>query len=127
MKNPLPSLSQFSHASPPKLRRNVALAFLLFAALFLFALVPGCATTERGLSREEAIYTWATNAVATARSVTPFIPAPAGTGVEIGLGLVAAALAAWNTAQQRAIQKLKNGNGTAATASAGTRPPTTGS
>jgi hypothetical protein len=127
MKHPLQSASAFFNDSPAQLRRSVALALLALVVLVLFALAAGCATTPTGIAREEAIYGWATNAVAQARQVVPYIPAPASNIVEVSLGVAAALLAAWNTAQHRAIQKLKNGNGAVANTPAGTRPQTTGS
>ena len=127
MKHSFQSASAFFNDSPAKLRRSVALALLALGVLVLIALGAGCASTPTGVAREEAIYAWSTNAVAQARQVIPYIPAPASNVVEFSLGIAAALLAAWNTAQHRAIQKLKNGNGTAAKTSAGTSPPTTGS
>jgi len=127
MKNSFQSASALFSDTPAGLRRAIVLALLALGVLMLVALAAGCASTPTGVAREEAIYGWATNAVSQARQLIPFIPAPASNVAEISLGILAALLAAWNTAQRQAIQKLKNGNGTAAIASAGPRPPTAGS
>jgi len=87
-------------------------------------LVSGCASTPAGLNREQALYQAGTNVVATIREVVPYLPGPAGTGVEAILGLATAALAAWNTHQHVQIKQLKNGNGKAAPApNPATGPP----
>jgi hypothetical protein len=73
--------------------------------------ISGCATTKAGLSREQQIYRAGTNIVAQVDKVVPYMPVPVSSAAEIALALVSAGLAAWNTHQQVAIRKLKNGNG----------------
>jgi hypothetical protein len=97
--------------APRMLRRAALLALLVLLMVALVILAGGCASSPAGLAREEAIYGWATNTVGQARQIVPYLPAPASNAVEVGLGIAAALLAAWNAAQHRAIQQLRNGNG----------------
>jgi len=84
-------------------------AFLIVVAATLPHL--GCATTPKGIANEKAMYSAATNTVATAQSIVPYIPAPFATPVEVVLGAASALLGAWNLHQQKSIKALKNGNG----------------
>ena len=96
---------------PVRYVRDLVVAGLLAAVLSAVVLTPSCASTPQGLQREQTIYRYATNAVAAVQTIAPSLPAPASTAVELVLAVVAAGLAAWNANQQRAITKLKNGNG----------------
>jgi hypothetical protein len=84
---------------------------LVMSALLNFGLgimlLQGCATTPKGLTREQQLYNTATNVVAAVQQVTPFLPPPVSTPVGIILGGVSAALAAWNVHQQRTLSALK--------------------
>ena len=104
----------------------MVLLVLLVGTLVLVILAVGCASSPAGLAREEAIYGWATNTVSQARQIVPYLPAPASNAVEVGLGIAAALLAAWNAAQHRAIQQLRNGNGANAKGSPGAKAPNGG-
>ncbi len=70
-------------------------------------LLQGCATTPKGISREQQVYNVATNVVGSLQQAAPFLPAPVGTPVGILLGGVSAMLAAWNVHQQQALKALK--------------------
>ena len=112
-------MKQNANNSKPPTPRPFRLPNIILIACLLSAVVTagtlalsGCARTEAGLSREAALYHLATNTVAGAHQVTPYLPPPAQFPVDLALGLITAALAAWNTHQQVAIRKLKNGQGT---------------
>lgn len=100
-------------------------ASILFLGVLAFTSLPsGCATTKSGLAREQPIHQFATNAVAGAQQVVPYLPAPANSVASIVLAIVSGALAAWNSHQQVAIRKLKNGNGDGTVkAASGPSPP----
>ena len=83
----------------------------VLGVLCLVAFTPGCASTAQGLAREQGVYSAATNVVATATTLVPYVPAPFQIPAEAILGAITAALAAWNLHQQQAIKALKNGNG----------------
>ena len=80
---------------------NLGLALLL---------MQGCASTPKGISREEKIYNVATNVVGSLQQAVPFLPAPVGAPVGIVLGGISAMLAAWNLHQQQALKVLKKDN-----------------
>ena len=84
---------------------------LLITSMAITVVASGCATTAPGLSREQALYRAGTNVVASLEKVVPFMPVPVSSTAEVFLALAGAGLAAWNTHQQVAIRKLKNGNG----------------
>ncbi len=97
----------------------LAIAGFLLCCAGALVLPTGCATTQPALSREQAIYRAGTNVVAQAQTLLPFVPAPVATPVEVVLGIVSAALGAWNLHQQKAIKVLRNGSGNGA----GKSPP----
>ncbi len=99
------------HATSPPMWAASGACALLVTALVTTAALSGCSTTERGLTREQALYSFGTNAVASLEKVVPFMPVPVSSTAEIVLAAAAAALGAWNTHQQLAIRKLQNGNG----------------
>ena len=96
---------------PGTLRVSTAIALLLFGVASLLLFTASCAHTLQGLSREQALYRAGTNAVGQVQSITPYLPAPAGSALEIALAIASSGLAAWNLHQQAALKKLKNGNG----------------
>jgi hypothetical protein len=61
------------------------------------------------LATEQKIYADATNIVAIADKIAPALPQPIATPVEAILGVISAALAAWNAHQQQSIAKLRAG------------------
>jgi len=108
------SFLSMSFADPPPAHRAAILGSVLFLALLaFFVATSGCAHTEQGLAREQAIYRVSTNALGQAQTLIPYLPPPTNYATEVILAAVAAALAAWNTHQQRELTKLKNGNGLA--------------
>lgn len=111
MKTAIRFLSACYRDTPPSYRRAIAgLALLLLSFAVLLA-AQGCAHTERGLSGEQAVYRAGTNVVANVQSFVPYLPPPVASTAEVVLGLATAALAAWNTHQQRQLKLLKNGHG----------------
>ena len=94
-------------------RRRLALVAgaLYLAGLVAVVLAVGCATSPRGIAREQVWYRAGTNIVGNAQQVVPYLPPPAQVPVEALLGAATAALAAWNAHQQKQIKRLKNGNG----------------
>jgi hypothetical protein len=103
---------------------STALLSVLVLATAL-AISTGCATTKKGVAREQALYQTATNVVGQAETVIHYLPAPASNAGEIALGIATALLTAWNTHQHLQIRKLKNGNGkTISPAASSTHLPT---
>ena len=115
MQTPSPSLLRRLSQRPARYVRDLVVVGLLAAVLSAVVFTPSCASTPQGLQHEQSIYRYATNAVAAIQSIAPNLPAPANTAVELVLAIAAAGLAAWNAHQQRAINKLKNGNGKSST------------
>jgi hypothetical protein len=111
MQKPSPSFWRRLAQRPARYVRDLVVVGLLAAVLSAVVLTPSCASTPQGLQREQTIYRYATNAVAAVQTIAPNLPAPANTAVELVLAVAAAGLAAWNAHQQRAITKLKKGNG----------------
>jgi len=104
----------------PQLRAATGASILFLGVLAFTSLPSGCATTKSGLAQEQRIYQAATNVVADARQVVPYLPAPVSSAAETFLAIVSGLLTLWNAHQQIAIRKLKNGNGTS---TAGLSPP----
>ena len=67
-----------------------------------------CATSPSGVARELSVYSFATNAVATLKSVAPALPQPVGGALEGFLALASAGLALWQTHLHRAVSALRN-------------------
>ncbi len=92
----------------PKHEKCSMLAMSALLNLFLgFALLSGCASTSKGVAREQTVYNAATNVVGVAQQVAPFLPAPVSAPLGAILGGISAALAAWNIHQQRTLSALK--------------------
>ena len=79
-----------------------------------------CATTPQSLSRERKLYALGTNVVGQVQQAVPYLPVPVSNAAEVALALASAGLAAWNTHQQLALRKLKNGHSSAKHADAPT-------
>jgi hypothetical protein len=111
MKTPI--LSRSRCCRPALAGRRIALfgCGLYLAVLGTTVVLSGCASTQPGLRREQALYSAGTNVIADIRSVTPYLPAPVGNTVEGVLALATAALAAWNTHLHAQMKTLRNGNG----------------
>ena len=94
-------------------QHSVNLAACAFVALAVVGSLglASCAHTYEGLQREQAFYTTASNTVASATSITPYVPPPANSVLEGVLAAGGALLAAWATHLQRSLKDLRNGNG----------------
>ena len=108
--------------SRPSPRRRLGLV----AALFLFAVVTAgvlalcsCASTEKGLAREQAVYTISSNAVAVLQPVVQAAPSPFNAILGTLFAGLSGLLAVWATHIHRSVADLKksNGNGSPAAAS----------
>ncbi len=110
MKKSLTFVRGVWRATPLSLWAATAACVVFLAAVPVSISLTGCASTPQGLTREQAIYQTATNVVADINKVVPYLPVPVSSTAEIALAIAGAALAAWNTHQQVAISKLKNGN-----------------
>jgi len=78
-----------------------------------------CATTQKGLEREERIYLTTSNGLVTLKSAVPCVPAPYNGLLEGVLAIGGALMAVWASHLHRSMRDLQNGskNGTAAAAS----------
>jgi hypothetical protein len=104
--------SECWQGTPPRTWADSFAALILLALIAILCLGMTCSVTKEGLTREHALYSAGTNAVATIHTLTPYMPAPLASTTELVLAAASGLLAAWNTAQHRQIKKLKNGNGT---------------
>jgi len=91
----------------------VACSYIALATAGSLAL-SSCASTPKGVAREQALYNVATNAVTYLHQLAPSLPAPAGTLLEGVLAAGGALLALWATHLQRSVAELKNGHSKAA-------------
>ena len=80
------------HATSPPMWAASGAYALLVTVVAASAALSGCATTEHGLTREQAIYSFGTSAVASLEKAVPFMPVPVSSAAEIVLA--AATLAA---------------------------------
>ena len=71
MKTVIRFLSACYRDTPPSYRRAIAAAALLLLGFALVLSAQGCAHTEPGLSREQAVYRAGTNVVANVQSLVP--------------------------------------------------------
>jgi hypothetical protein len=106
----------------PSNRRRLAIAgglwLLILASAGLLALC-SCASTPKGVEREQALYLCASNGLVSAHEITPYLPAPANSVWEGFLAVAGAGLAVWASHLHRSVAELKkNGNGNGSTASA---------
>ena len=97
------SLTIFRHI-PTVVGVSLSIGLVTVGAL---ALSSG-ATSPSGVARELSVYSFATNAVATLKSVAPALPQPAGGALEGFLALASAGLALWSTHLHRAVSALRN-------------------
>jgi hypothetical protein len=111
MKNIVNFSKNVWRATSPRHWAATGTCALLVALMAGTLAIGGCATTEPGLTREQALYRVGTNVVASLDKAVPYLPVPVSSAAEVFLALASAGLAAWNTHQQVAIRKLKNGNG----------------
>ncbi len=70
-----------------------------------------CATTAKGLAREQAIHDYATNAIAVVQPVVQAAPAPTGQILGAVLAGVSGLLALWQTHLHRTVAALSKTNG----------------
>src|SRR5438046_549700 len=87
---------------------RLILRFVFLAAALCF--LASCATSPRGISREQMMYSYGTNGVAWAQQVlVPYVPPPYHEAALAFLGLVSAGLGLWNRSQQKRLTALENG------------------
>ena len=109
MKRILPFLSRCFAETPPPFRRCIAGSLALLACIAFATTAMTCSHTPQGLDREQAIYRAGTNVVGQVQTLVPYMPQPIGGTAEVVLGVATALLAAWNTAQHKALRQLQNG------------------
>jgi hypothetical protein len=75
-----------------------------------------CASTQKGLEREQALYLTASNGLVGLQSTVPYLPPPASGLLEGFLAIGGALMAVWATHLHRSMRDLQNGakNGTPA-------------
>jgi hypothetical protein len=121
----------FGNLLKPLPRGSLSLAGLLVVSVYILLATAGalalssCATTEKGLQREETFINAASNSIAVLRPISTAAPQPIGSAVEGILAGAGALLALWATHVHRSLAELKQSNGTAAKA-AGPAPPPAG-
>ena len=104
-------------ASRPTPHRRLALSAVL---LFIAAVMVGslalcsCATTPKGIAREQALYTVASNTVAVLQPVVQAAPSPFNAILGTVFAGLSGLLAVWATHIHRSVADLRkaNGNGT---------------
>ena len=119
-------LSRCLAETPRPFRRCIAGSLVLLACIAFATTAMTCSRTPQGLDREQAIFRAGTNVVGQVQTLVPYMPQPIGTTAEVVLGIATALLAAWNTAQHKALRQLQNGKppspaSTPSGATAGTR------
>ncbi len=101
------------HRQEPRLapgRRDAfgaAAALCLCLIVALVVIAAACAHSAAGLRREQAVSQLASNTVAAATQVAPYLPAPAQPLVELLIALATAGLTAWNVSQHKRITALE--------------------
>jgi hypothetical protein len=95
--------------TPPRFRRCIAGSVLVLGCIAVTTTAMTCSHTQPGLEREQAIYRAGTNVVGQVQTLVPYLPPPVSTTAEVVLGVATALLAAWNTAQHKALRQLQNG------------------
>jgi hypothetical protein len=68
-----------------------------------------CASTPKGIAREERLYLTTSNALTTASYIAPMLPGPAAPLAEGLLAVGGALLALWSTHLHRSVKQLENG------------------
>jgi hypothetical protein len=102
---------------------------LVLALSFIILLTAGslvlcsCATTEKGLKREQVTYSILTNTVSYLQPVASTLPPPIGTALEGVLAAGGALLALWATHLHRSLGDLKANGHSLAKSEAGPKPP----
>jgi hypothetical protein len=97
-------------------RVGVLTVFFCFVMFGTILLTSSCSTSPTGLATEQKIYTIATNVVAKLSPVAQVAPPPFSTYATDILFVLSAALAGWNTWQQKHINALQNGQAAALSA-----------
>ena len=85
-------------------------------------MLSSCASTPKGLNREQQLYLSTSNAIVAVRELVPYAPPPLSGIAEGALALGGALMAVWASHLHRSLRDIQNGakNGTA---SAPTGPP----
>jgi hypothetical protein len=101
--------------NPSKLLTRV-LCVSLFGVLALAGVLAlcSCASTPKGIAREERLYLTTSNALTTASYIAPMLPGPAAPVAEGLLAVGGALLALWSTHLHRSVKQLENGKSTSA-------------
>ncbi len=85
-----------------------ACSFILLVTAGLLAL-SSCASTPKGVEREQAVYLALSNGVVAGHAIAPYVPAPANTILEGVLAVGGALLAVWASHLHRTVRDLQNG------------------
>jgi hypothetical protein len=87
------------------------LCVLLFGVLAVAGVLAlcSCASTPKGIAREERLYLTTSNALTTASYIAPMLPGPAAPIAEGLLAVGGALLAVWSTHLHRSVKQLENG------------------
>lgn len=100
-----------------------ACAFILLVGAGARVLT-GCASTPKGVAREQQLYLVSSNAVSGLSALAPYAPAPVGTLLEGITAVGGALLAVWASHLHRSVRALETGSGKGtATAAAGPETP----
>ena len=97
-----PSLPVSRHI-PTVVGVSLSIALVTVGALVLTS----CATSPAGIARENHIYDYATNIVASIHAIAPALPQPVGGALEGLLALASAGLALWSTHLHRQVSALR--------------------
>jgi hypothetical protein len=115
------------NASPRRCHRLFAVCGVLSCILLLTAgslVLSSCATSQKGLEREEKLFLTTSNGLVSLRSAVPYVPAPYNGLLEGVLAVGGALMAVWASHLHRSIRDLQNGTKNGAAASrAGPEPP----
>jgi hypothetical protein len=104
--------------SKPSTRVLCVLLFGVLAVAGVLALC-SCASTPKGIAREERLFLTTSNALTTAQYIAPMLPGPAAPIAEGLLAVGGALLALWSTHLHRSVKQLENGGARSAAA----KPP----
>jgi hypothetical protein len=111
--------SDLKSASPRRCHRLFLACGVLSCILLLTAgslVLSSCATTQKGLDREEKIYLTTSNGLVTLKSAVPYVPPPYNGLLEGVLAIGGALMAVWASHLHRSMRDLQDGvkNGAAA-------------